>query len=214
MDMESVEGLVLRDGRERRYNWELGIPKFIDIKTFIDPQNGYLINDRCVFGAEVFVTKYPTKWELLLPNQPRPQYPFECVDPYFCTWPIIKFSSLHKEYYESEPFSFYKWNILLYPKGYGAAKGSYISLFISNASNICYCKEFGKLILRIQNQITGNYVEVTDMVNFDFSKAYKWGFEKFMTLVDLKNPTAGFLISDVCIIQAQVIILGSVSDQW
>ncbi|KAK4847574.1 hypothetical protein QYF36_003450 [Acer negundo] len=35
-----------------------------------------------------------------------------------------------------------------------------------------------------------------------------------MTLVDLKDPTAGFLTSDICIIQAQVIILGSVAVEW
>ncbi|KAK1560251.1 hypothetical protein Q3G72_024132 [Acer saccharum] len=78
----------------------------------------------------------------------------------------------------------FKWKILLYPKGYGAAKGSYISLFISqDESNIHSSKKFGKIVLRVQDQITGKHIEVTDEVHFDFSKANKWGFGKFMSLL-------------------------------
>ncbi|KAK3194039.1 hypothetical protein Dsin_025349 [Dipteronia sinensis] len=43
-----------QDMRVRHYNelkLELGIPKFIDIKTFVDQENGYVISDKCVFGA-------------------------------------------------------------------------------------------------------------------------------------------------------------------
>ncbi|KAK2660907.1 hypothetical protein Ddye_007440 [Dipteronia dyeriana] len=145
--------------RVRHYNelkLEWGIPKFIDIKTFVDQQNGYLFNDKCVFGAEVFVHKI----ELLSVMDQPIIYPH--------TWVITKFSSLHKEYYESEPFGLYKWKILLYPKGYGAAKGSYISLFISqDESNIHSSKKFGKIILRVQDQITGKHIEVTGENNRD-----------------------------------------------
>ena len=97
------------DMRVRHYNelkLEWGIPKFIDIKTFVDQENGYLINEKCVFGAEVFVIKNPNKIELLSMMDQPIIYPH--------TWVINKFSSFHKEYYKSEPFGLCKWYIFLF----------------------------------------------------------------------------------------------------
>ncbi|XP_012838020.1 PREDICTED: ubiquitin carboxyl-terminal hydrolase 12-like, partial [Erythranthe guttata] len=37
--------------------FEWGISKFISRKVLSDPSNGYIIDDNCVFGAEVFVVK-------------------------------------------------------------------------------------------------------------------------------------------------------------
>ncbi|KAL6510933.1 hypothetical protein OROGR_022057 [Orobanche gracilis] len=36
---------------------EWGFPKFMRMKTLTDPSNGYMFNDSCVFGAEVFVSE-------------------------------------------------------------------------------------------------------------------------------------------------------------
>ena len=36
---------------------EWGYDKVIPLKTFNDASNGYLVDDTCVFGAEVFVSK-------------------------------------------------------------------------------------------------------------------------------------------------------------
>ncbi|KAK4837385.1 hypothetical protein QYF36_005024 [Acer negundo] len=57
--------LYLLDGWETRYhamNTISGIAKFIDLKTFSDPVNGYLLDDNCVFGVE------PCRYILLYPN--------------------------------------------------------------------------------------------------------------------------------------------------
>ena len=42
-----------------------GITKCIDMKSFHDSLNGYLIDDTCVFGAEVFVVEHVSKGECL-----------------------------------------------------------------------------------------------------------------------------------------------------
>ncbi|EYU40989.1 hypothetical protein MIMGU_mgv1a020549mg, partial [Erythranthe guttata] len=36
---------------------EWGIPKFISKKIMSNPSSGYLVDDKCVFGAEVYVVK-------------------------------------------------------------------------------------------------------------------------------------------------------------
>lgn len=47
-------------GKMRRFRSiksEWGIPKFLPHKTFKEASNGYLVDDKCVFGAEIFVIK-------------------------------------------------------------------------------------------------------------------------------------------------------------
>ncbi|XP_031262923.1 ubiquitin carboxyl-terminal hydrolase 12-like, partial [Pistacia vera] len=56
------------NGRIRRFHsmkTECGFSKFLDLETFLNPSNGYLIKDTCVFGAEVFVIKNTFKGEFL-----------------------------------------------------------------------------------------------------------------------------------------------------
>ncbi|XP_048139017.1 uncharacterized protein LOC115756273 isoform X2 [Rhodamnia argentea] len=51
---------LLREGKNRRFRamkHKWGIPRFLPLKTFINPSNGYLVDDTCVFGVEVFVAK-------------------------------------------------------------------------------------------------------------------------------------------------------------
>ena len=47
-------------GRERRFHemkLEWGFDQFIPLKAFNDASNGYLVDDTCVVGAEVFVCR-------------------------------------------------------------------------------------------------------------------------------------------------------------
>ncbi|CAA2983127.1 probable inactive serine threonine- kinase fnkC [Olea europaea subsp. europaea] len=43
--------------RFHRINPEWGFSNFIAWETLIDPTNGYIVDDKCLFGAEVFVIK-------------------------------------------------------------------------------------------------------------------------------------------------------------
>ena len=48
-------------GRLRRFHGirtEWGFDRFIPLSTFNDAENGYLVDDACVFGAEVFVHNF------------------------------------------------------------------------------------------------------------------------------------------------------------
>ncbi|KAI9080347.1 hypothetical protein K1719_037741 [Acacia pycnantha] len=44
---------------------EWGISKFVDLVLFHDHSNGFQIEDACIFGAEIFVIKPPSKQEYL-----------------------------------------------------------------------------------------------------------------------------------------------------
>ncbi|EYU41015.1 hypothetical protein MIMGU_mgv1a025326mg [Erythranthe guttata] len=102
---------------------EWGFSKFISKEILLDPSNGYLVDDKCVFGAEVFVIKREAVTETLhLKN----------VDiPYKHDFKISNFSKL-LGVWESEKFSAgdQEWKIILYPKGNGKATGRYVSIFL------------------------------------------------------------------------------------
>ncbi|XP_060210323.1 ubiquitin C-terminal hydrolase 13-like [Lycium barbarum] len=83
--------LTIRDINEkpRRYHamkTEWGFSKLLPLSVFNDPTNGYLVGDKCVFGAEVFVIKYSGAGKLL----PQPKNLADHV----YTWNISNFSRL------------------------------------------------------------------------------------------------------------------------
>ncbi|GMN21840.1 hypothetical protein TIFTF001_043398, partial [Ficus carica] len=44
---------------------EWGVAKFIDQKTFKNPSNGFLLNDKCTFGVELFIIQNTIKGKRL-----------------------------------------------------------------------------------------------------------------------------------------------------
>ena len=84
---------------------EWGIPKFIDLATFKDPLKGYLKNDTCVFGAEVFIVNPTSKGEYL-------SFIHEPMTSSF-KWNFEDFSDASCEKYNSEIFvaGNHKWYI-------------------------------------------------------------------------------------------------------
>ena len=77
---------------------EWGFTKFLPLDTFNDASQGYLVNNCCVFGAEVFVHERSVKRQCLS---------FIVRKPYNSTftWKIERFSTLDEEYYYSQEFT-------------------------------------------------------------------------------------------------------------
>ncbi|KAJ0033934.1 hypothetical protein Pint_25972 [Pistacia integerrima] len=196
----------LQDGsvkqlQEMKTKW--GIKNFIDLNTFSDPLNGYLINDSCVFGAEVFVVGKTFKGDhlSLIKN----------YDTLYHTWKNEKFSTLLEEYYESESFGFYKWNVSLYPNGDGPGKGNSISLFL-NLPGSSVPQDMKLLVMftmSVKDQLYGKHVKRTSQSVYKPSD--KVGFHRFMALEQLKNPKKGFLVDDTLIIEVEVKLVGVVT---
>lgn len=91
---------------------DMGFDKLIPLDEFTDASHGYLIDDTCVFGAEVFVFKEIriSKGE----SVSRIKYPRTNKH----VWKVENFSKLGAKCYKSEPFSFgtfedQKWYISL-----------------------------------------------------------------------------------------------------
>ena len=89
-------------GSAKRFNsmkTKCGFSQLLKLETFKNPQNGYLIGDCCVFGAEVFVLKHTGNWESVSVNKPSP------ISNAAFNWKIKKFSTLKDNLYRSEVFT-------------------------------------------------------------------------------------------------------------
>ncbi|KAI3469200.1 hypothetical protein Pfo_025863, partial [Paulownia fortunei] len=78
---------------------EWGFDNFMPLTTFKDPANGYLLNDTCVFGAEVYMCRE----KLIRKGKCLPMIK-DAIN-YKNTWRIDNFSSLTEECVDSKPFS-------------------------------------------------------------------------------------------------------------
>ena len=73
---------------------EWGFTKFLPLDTFKDVSHGYLVNDCCLFGVEVFVHNHSSKLECVsMTKQPANST---------LTWKIENFSALDEESYSQE----------------------------------------------------------------------------------------------------------------
>ncbi|PHT81271.1 hypothetical protein T459_14286 [Capsicum annuum] len=72
---------------------EWGYSKCISHETFKDPSNGYLVNDECIFGVDVYVIKNQRIGECFSLND---------ADPYKHEWKIAEFTKLTNKVYSEE----------------------------------------------------------------------------------------------------------------
>ncbi|KAI9182600.1 hypothetical protein LWI28_027085 [Acer negundo] len=193
------------DGKVRRFHamktaW--GITKFIDLKTFSDPMRGYLIDNTCVFGAEVFVVKNTFTGVNFTMKKEPPTYSY--------TWRVSKFSTLHDERYESEYFGCYNWKVMLYPNGALEGRGNSIGLSLySDGSNIpANSKLLVGFKLLIKDRINGKHFELKRVRALFYPPNLNFGWGDFMSLAKLKDPSQGFLVDDTCVVEAEVTFLG------
>ncbi|CAK7326255.1 unnamed protein product [Dovyalis caffra] len=159
MPLSNVLALLPRldaAGKETRFHglkFSWGFDQFVKLSTFNDARHGFLLDDSCVFGAEVFVRKERSRGtgELLsMIKQP---------DPFEYTWKIKNFSKLDEKRQESEIFSMadQKWKIVLYPKGKGRGMGTHLSLYLALdlATLPTGYRLYTEYTLRILNQFWG-----------------------------------------------------------
>ncbi|CAK9163534.1 unnamed protein product [Ilex paraguariensis] len=94
------------DGRVRRFHrfkTEFGFAKLLSLDTFKDASKGYLIDDSCMFGVEVYVIKPTGRGECLSLKE-------ETYDNSY-SWEIKKIAEIKEERLFSEPFTIgeHKW---------------------------------------------------------------------------------------------------------
>ncbi|GAV72130.1 MATH domain-containing protein, partial [Cephalotus follicularis] len=105
---------------------ENGFAQLLPLDIFKDDFNGYLVDDCCAFGAEIFVIKGTCRMD----SFPRAK---EHVPYYTYTWEIKKFSALLLDSYDSKEFTAggMKWKLRIYPQGHSTSSGLMISGFLA-----------------------------------------------------------------------------------
>ncbi|EYU41014.1 hypothetical protein MIMGU_mgv1a018547mg [Erythranthe guttata] len=176
---------------------EWGFSKFISKEILLDPSNGYLVDDKCVFGAEVFVIKREAVTECLY---------LKNVDiPYKHDFKISNFSKLLGAW-ESEKFiaGDQDWKIRLYPKGNGKGAGRYVSIFLhciepKNTVKACFT-------IRVKNQISYEHNKGTG-TNWFSASTSTCGWLTFIELETINNPIKGFIVNDSCLLDIEISVL-------
>ncbi|XP_030968835.1 ubiquitin carboxyl-terminal hydrolase 13-like [Quercus lobata] len=181
-------------------NSEWGFAKFLPLDTFNDASQGYLVNNCCVFAAEVFVHEHNVKRQCLS----------FIVEPYnsTLTWKIEKFSTLNEEYYFSQEFTDRdsKWKLMFYPKGDSTVKNPAVSVNLF----LCDClpseqNVFVEYKLRVRDQIKGKHKE--NRAEDWFSSSKDLGYPEFLLLKDLNDASKGFLMNDTVLVEAEIIVM-------
>ncbi|KAG6687672.1 hypothetical protein I3842_11G084900 [Carya illinoinensis] len=215
LDQIRGEYLALQDadkGTIRRFHamkTEWGFAQFLPSTKFNDAKSGYLVEDSCVFGAEVFVIKCTGKGERIsILSPPITGY---------CRWEIGKFSALNVECLSKEfKVGERKWELKLYPKAVSAdnADESYIKLFLSVS---CWDqtppqkgKLYAKYTLRVRDRRTGGkHEEITDSKWFSTSKR-GYDYPKFLPLSTLKDQSRSLLANDILVVEVHIEIISMV----
>lgn len=206
--------LIVQDAaeKERRFHGfktQWGFDQFLPLRTFNDVSNGYLVDDTCVFGAEVFVTKETRSGKGECLSMIKDSSSSKHI------WRIESFSKLESECNDSQTFSAgdYKWKIQMYPKGRRVGSGTHISLYLALADPTSIpsgSKIFAEFTLRIADQMQSRHI--AGKVSYWFSGANpETGWAKFVSFGYFYQPNYGCLVKDVCVVEAEVNVLGVTS---
>ncbi|KAK4856780.1 hypothetical protein QYF36_021090 [Acer negundo] len=204
-----VQDALLKEKRFHGLKLEWGIDQFLPLKTFNDASNGFLVEDTCVFGAEVFVVKE------------RVTGKGECLsmikDPLSIkhVWKIENFLKSDTECFESKIFvaGDQKWKIQLYPKGRRHGNSSHLSLYLVMADSTTLSpasKIYAEFTLRILDQVQARHIAGRGNYWFNASNQ-ETGWARFATLSYFNQHGNGLLVKDVCLVEAEVIIHGIAS---
>ncbi|KAH0743733.1 hypothetical protein KY290_031726 [Solanum tuberosum] len=189
-------------GKMRRFQsfkclW--GLAKFISHNTFKEASNGYLVNDKCVLGAEIFVVQRQAIGECLSM--------VKSTDSFKREWNICKFSKLGENWL-SEEFTVgdHKWKLLLYPNGVANSKGCNISIFLKSV-DAKYFDQHKKVrvncSMNLKKQINGEGKKLSYRVWFP-NTSEDWGYIAFMPLTQLCDPKNGYLVNDCIVVEVEL----------
>ncbi|KAG8366331.1 hypothetical protein BUALT_Bualt17G0068700 [Buddleja alternifolia] len=199
---QKLDNFLSVRGRARRFHAlhpEWGFSKFISKKSLTDPSNGYLVDDKCVFGAEVFVIKS--------------QGTIECLSilnaevPYKHSFNISNFSKL-EDVWSSDNFILgdQTWSIQVYPRGNGKGKGRNVSIYLHlvDSKPASYCKLKVKYTIGIKNQYTDEN-HILSCCTW-LTPPANWGWYSFMPIKDMNDPKKGFVVGDCCIVEVEILL--------
>ncbi|KAK4714101.1 hypothetical protein R3W88_020008 [Solanum pinnatisectum] len=189
-------------GKMRRFQpvkslW--GLAKFLSHNTFKEASNGYLVEDKCVLGAEIFVVQRQAIGECLSL--------VKSTDLFKQEWKICNFSKLGEDWL-SEEFTVggYKWKLWLYPKGNVNNKGCNISIFLKSVD----AKDFDhhekvkvNCSIILKDQLNGGCKKLSYCIWFS-TTTLTWGYPGFMPLTQLRDKKKGYLVNDCIVVEVEL----------
>ncbi|KAL3641565.1 hypothetical protein CASFOL_012380 [Castilleja foliolosa] len=201
-------------GRAQRFHalkQEWGFKKFISKKDLTDPLNGYIVDDTCVFGAEVFVHKSKAVTECLSVKSVDKELPYKHE------FKISNLSTL-KEKWTSEEFAAggHKWMIEAYPNGYEEETGRSLSIYLRHVVSNNRPKSeivrpcFTARVKDQSNDLKHHQYTFSERW-FSASKSAAWGWAPFIKLSSLNDPKKGFIVKDCCVIEIELSVLAAIS---
>ncbi|KFK39374.1 hypothetical protein AALP_AA3G236400 [Arabis alpina] len=182
-----------------------GFSQVLSVDTFKNPINGYLYDgDHCEFGVDVSIPSLFEKSELftVTENFQNPRF----------TWTIRGFSTLLKDTYYSDLFSIggRNWIIQVNPNGRATGEGKALSMYLNldvNEKFRPYEKIYVRAKLRVLNQRQlSNFERPLDLwyQGPAYGAEYSWGYPEFISLADLRDPSKGFIVNDMLMVQIEI----------
>ncbi|KAF3441257.1 hypothetical protein FNV43_RR15170 [Rhamnella rubrinervis] len=208
----SMSSLCYCDGGVKRFHEmkkQWGYARLLSLKTFKDSSNGYLFNDSCVFGVEIFVINCSGKWESLSLLTKPANGTF--------TWKISNFSKLAKyNPHYSDVFNVggVDWKLMIYPSGVCRLKDNSFSFYLILADwDKHSTKEsvFAKYILRVLSRDrVHNCEKSASGRSFTYNKSrYGDGYSGFMALKDLLDPSKYYIVNDSLNVEVELLAVSS-----
>ncbi|XP_008232366.1 PREDICTED: uncharacterized protein LOC103331516 [Prunus mume] len=188
-----------------RVTTEVGFAKFLPHDTFKLPSEGYLLDDCCTFGAEVFVntsgrTRYRESLSRINNSMFKPPFRYDLVNfssqfglEHLCPNLII--------------FGERKWQLCVYPKGYGQHKDISLSLYLRSADDLYTLPSvYAEFRLRVVDRAFNlHHIERTGKHWF-LSSDNTFGWLDFMPLRTLNDPSKGFLRDDILSVAVEMLV--------
>ncbi|KAK2650738.1 hypothetical protein Ddye_018227 [Dipteronia dyeriana] len=198
----TVQDAIGKESHFHELNLECGFDHFVPLKAFNDASNGYLVEDKCVFGTEVFVTKERGRVQAECLSMTKDTSSVKYV------WKIENFSKFSEMDYYSEAFSVrgHKWKIQVFPKGIDSM-WSYLSFYLDLVDHTPDSKAYTDCTLRIVDQLQAKHIAFKADHCFTPANFY-CGWPKFVTRSYLNDPGNGCLVKDVCVVEAEVNVWG------
>ncbi|XP_035844017.1 uncharacterized protein LOC110931796 [Helianthus annuus] len=174
---------------ENKTTW--GFDKLISLESFMEGKNGYLYDDSCVFGAEVFEVHEFTQLDRCLSMKKPPA----TMNTH--SWTINKVSAITEDEVYSQVFKVgkVKWKLSLFPKGFDSAA------FPND------WKVYAKFKIRVKSQATENDIE-KETDNWFCNSVDNWGFPTMMILSQLNDSENGFLLNDNLTVEVEILVMG------
>ncbi|CAN7004155.1 unnamed protein product, partial [Brassica oleracea var. botrytis] len=190
--------LTITDGAVKRFNTEKkewGFEQLIDLASFENTNEGYIVQDTCSFGAEIFIVK-PAKVQekvTFISNPPRNVF----------TWEIPHFSDMGDKFYYSDDFLVGDryWRL-----GFNPKSGSALPIYLYAQGfrpDAVTTNTWGAVNLRLKNQRSTNHRERYSW--YPIRSDYGVGVNSIISLADLHDASKGYLVNDAIIFEAEMV---------